>query len=547
MNNTDYFETDVLIIGCGIAGGTAALQLADAGVSVTVVTRAQEPHESNTFYAQGGIIYRGEHDSPRLLVEDVLRAGAKQGNINSINILAQQGPELVEKILLERVGVAFDRNGDNSLSLAREGGHTLPRIIHAADATGKAISTALLEALNAHPRVTLLNHHTAIDLIISGHSQPEPWAAKQSSICLGAYLLDRNQGRVVQFRAKNTVLATGGLGQVFRCTTNPAGARGDGIAMADRAGAQVSNMEYVQFHPTAFYHPQAFPFLITEAVRGAGARLVDASGAPFMPKYEPEWQDLAPRDVVARSVYQEMMAQNVPNVYLDLASYISTQEILHHFPTIYSYCLNYGLDITRDLVPVVPAAHYACGGVWTNAWGQTSLDRLYAVGEVACTGVHGANRLASTSLLEGLVWGYRAAMHIQARLEQQATMRPAAVVADDASLSQRADTSAVDRQMAKMKQLMWEHVGLIRTTVGLKYAVRELLHLKAEVEALYQGYYPSDELIGLRNAAQTALLIATAALRNKNSMGCHYRVPEGQLNSMGYQPAEASYSVPALY
>jgi L-aspartate oxidase len=528
----DYFETEVLIIGCGIAGGVAALQLADAGVPVTVVTRAPEPHESNTYYAQGGIIYQGLHDSAKLLAEDIMRAGAGHCYADSVKILAEQGPALVREILFNRVGVPFDLKNGGALSLAREGGHSLPRIIHATDATGRAIAVALLAALASHPQVTLLTGYTAVDLLRSDRHSHNRLAVYEPPVCLGAALLDQAGGQVRYCLAKNTVVATGGLGQIFRRTTNPAGARGDGMAMAYRAGARVINMEFVQFHPTAFYHPEAFPFLISEAVRGAGARLVDARGEPFMPKYDPQWQDLAPRDVVARSIHQEMMAQDVPNVYLDIGSYLPVQDIRARFPTIYEHCRAYGIDITHDLVPVVPAAHYACGGIWVDAWGQTTVEGLYAVGEAACTGLHGANRLASTSLLEGLVWGYRAAQHIQPRLRDQARLNPAAVLADEEAELPWPNSARLVQMMDRIKRLMWDYVGLVRTTPGLQQALPELRQLQAEVEHLYQSHQLTDELIGLRNATQTALLVTIAALENKNCLGCHYRAPEVRENKL---------------
>ncbi len=521
---TNQIETEVLVIGCGIAGGTVALTLADAGIPVTVVTRTSDPQESNTYYAQGGIIYQGEQDSPGLLIEDVMRAGGGYSQAGAVSILAEQGPPLVREILLDRVQVSFDRNGGRKLSLAREGGHSLPRIIHAADATGRAISTALLQALAGHPQVTLLPEYTAVELI-----RTEPPSGRNGQTgdgpagCRGAYLLDQAGGRIIPCLAGNTVLATGGLGQLFIRTTNPAGARGDGVAMADRLGARVGHMEFVQFHPTAFYQPGAFPFLISEAVRGAGARLVDVDGRPFMENYEPDWKDLAPRDVVARSIHQEMMAQGVPNVYLDLASYIPRSEILGHFPNIYQHCLTFGIDVTQDLVPVVPAAHYACGGVEVDGWGQTSLDHLYAVGEVAYTGVHGANRLASTSLLEGLVWGYRAGSRIKSCLNGHAGPSPAGVEPFGGG-SSRPEPGQIERYTETIRRLMWEQVGLVRTDPCLAYALGELRYLRGEIEQLYQRCRPTDELAGLRNMAQVALLITAAATENRVGVGCHYRV-----------------------
>ena len=506
---SDTLQTSVLVIGCGIAGGVTALRLADAGAAVTVVTRARQPRESNTFYAQGGIIYRGDNDSPQLLSEDVLRAGAGRSDPGNVTILAEDGPTLVNEVLLKRIGVHFDRNGGGDLSLAREGGHTLPRIIHAADATGKAIAVALINTLQRHPNITLLTGHTALDLLMAG------------PVCLGAYLLNQDTGQTLRCMAGQTVLATGGLGQIFKRTTNPPGARGDGPAMAHRAGARLANMEFVQFHPTTFSHPDAGNFLISEAVRGAGARLVHADGESFMQRYAPEWLDLAPRDVVSRSIRAEMDRLDVPNVYLDLRAYIPRHEILSHFPTIYETCLRYGVDITRDLVPVVPAAHYACGGILVDEWGQTTLQRLYAVGEVACTGIHGANRLASTSLLEGVVWGDRAARHIGAHL-----VMPSSPPANGHLNRPRPEPEdgVIEAYMAAVKEVMWQQVGLVRTAPGLEDAARKLRHLQADIDAYTQRHTPTDSAAGLRNAVQTALLVTEAALANPVGVGCHYRV-----------------------
>jgi len=319
----------------------------------------------------------------------------------------------------EKIGVEFDRTSDGNLSLAREGGHSIPRIVHATDITGRAIEVAFIKALLGHPNITLLTAHTAIDLLTPSHHSLNRLAVYDPRFCVGAYVFNQTEARVIRCVAKNTILATGGVGQIFLRTTNPSGARGDGVAMAYRAGARVINTEYIQFHPTTFHHTHAPNFLISEAVRGAGARLVHADGEPFMQNYDPEWKDLAPRDIVARSIHEEMLKRDVPNVFLDLQSYIPTQEIREHFPNIHETCLGYGVDITRDPVPVVPAAHYFCGGVWVDEWGMTLIRQLYAIGEVACTGLHGANRLASTSLLEGLVWGKRSAQRILHDLPHQ--------------------------------------------------------------------------------------------------------------------------------
>lgn len=520
---SELLETDVLIIGCGVAGGTVALRLADAGVPVTLVTRATDPNDTNTHWAQGGIIYKGKQDAPELLVADILRAGAGHSSHHAAAILAEEGPGLVENILLDRVGVAFDRVPSGELSLALEGGHSVPRIIHATDATGKAISEALVRTLQAHPHVTLITGHTAIDLLTPAHHSLNRLDIYSPLSCVGAYLYDQTTGQVMRCVARHTVLATGGLGQIFLRTTNPAGARGDGVAIAYRAGARVINMEFVQFHPTTFSHPNAPPFLITEAVRGEGGRLVHADGKPFMHTYDPIWKDLAPRDVVARAIYHEMLDKNVSNVYLDLRSYIAEHRIREHFPTIHAECLKYGIDLTTDLVPVVPGAHYACGGVWVDAWGRTTFKGLYAVGEVACTGLHGANRLASTSLLEGLVWGDRVAREIQTHLDDMPRF-PSDNVPPWHDMSHGTpDPALIQQDMSVIKHLMWNYVGLVRTTPRIERALRELRHLETEIERFYRATALTDGVIGLRNAVRTAVVVAMAAWSNKTSMGCHYR------------------------
>jgi L-aspartate oxidase len=523
MVEAECLETDVLVIGCGIAGGVTALQLASAGVPVTVVTRAHDATDSNTYWAQGGIVFRGSDDTPELLAEDITRVGDGHCNPASVAILADQGPDLVQKILIEKVGVQFDRGPDGEFSLVREGGHSVPRILHSADATGKAIELALVEALSQRSNVTFLTGYTAVDLLTPSHHSLNRLAVYDPRSCVGAYLLDQTDQRVVRCLAKTTVLATGGLGQIFLRTTNPPGARGDGVAMAYRAGARVINNEFVQFHPTTFFRQGASRFLISEAVRGAGARLVDGEGKPFMQHYAPEWKDLAPRDVVARSIHREMLSQDVRNVYLDLRSYIPADKIREHFPTIYENCRDWGVDITQELVPVVPAAHYACGGVWVDEWGETTINHLYAVGEVACTGVHGANRLASTSLLEGVVWGDRAARQIKRTLADPPPVDPDTIPPWQTVGNDKPDPALVSQDMSSIKNIMWNYVGLVRTVPRLRRALHELRNLESEIEQFYRVTRLTDGLIGLRNAVRTAVIVTAAAWENKRSMGCHYR------------------------
>jgi L-aspartate oxidase len=520
---SDPLVTDILILGSGIAGATAALELAELGVEVTLVTRSTDPQESNTLYAQGGIIYRGIGDSPQALEADIVRAGDGHCNPRAVAILATEGPDQLRRILIERAGVQFDHNEDGSLSLVREGGHSMPRILHVADYTGKAIEEALIGTLSGYPNVHLLTGHTAVDLLTPSHHSLNRLAVYDPRSCVGAYLFDQDRGVVRRCLAKETILATGGLGQIFLRTSNPAGARGDGVAMAERAGARVINMEFVQFHPTTFHYEHAPNFLISEAVRGAGARLVDANGEPFMQRYAPEWKDLAPRDVVARGIHQEMLSRRLSHVYLDLRSYIPRDDILSHFPTIYHSCLTYGVDVTQELVPVVPAAHYACGGVWVDEWGRTTIEHLYAVGEVSCTGVHGANRLASTSLLEGVVWGHRVADHLRRNMRRELPIDAVDIPPWQDDGLEPPDQALISQDMTSIKNIMWNYVGLIRTTPRLNRALRELHHLETEIENFYRRTLLSDDLIGLRNAVRTSVIVAAAAWENKRSMGAHYR------------------------
>lgn len=520
---TRCMEADVLVLGCGIAGASAALLLAEAGLSVVVVSQASDPEESNTYYAQGGIVYRGKEDSPQLLQEDVCRAGAGHCYPPSVRILAEEGPDLVKKILLDKVGVSFDHLSDGTLSLVREGSHSVPRILHAADATGRAIEHGLIQSLREHSNITLLTRHTAVDLLTPSHHSRNRLAVYEPSSCVGAYLLDQEEGHIFRCLAKKTILATGGLGRIFLRTSNPAGARGDGLAMANRAGARIINAEFVQFHPTTFHAPPAPNFLISEAVRGEGGRLVHADGEPFMQKYDPEWKDLAPRDVVARAIHQEMLTRGLTHVYLDLCSYISESRIREHFPNICATCLSHGVDATREPVPVVPAAHYFCGGVWVDEWGRSTVRNLYAVGEVACTGVHGANRLASTSLLEGLVWAERSSRNIMETIRDCPSFPGNDIPPWQYMGTFVPDPALISQDMSSVRHIMWNYVGLVRTTHRLKRAQSELRHLEVEIEDFYRVSQLTDGLLGLRNAVRAAIVVTKSAWWNKASVGCHYR------------------------
>jgi L-aspartate oxidase len=523
-------ETDVLVIGCGIAGAAAALRLAqDRQRQVTVITRARDPQESNTRYAQGGIVARGVGDSPDLLVEDILRAGAGLGLPAAARLLAEDGPELVKRVLIEEARVRFDREADGRLAYTREGGHSVPRILHVGDATGRAIERALITKLEQLPNVTLAPRRTAVDLITSSHHSLDPLAIYRPITCHGAYILEQETGIVQPVLAAATVLATGGLGRIYRHTTNPEGARGDGLAMAYRAGARVLNTEYIQFHPTTLAVPGADNFLISEAVRGEGGRLYTPDGRHFMDQYAPRWGDLAPRDIVARAIHHEMIEHAYPHVLLDLRargtgeSGMDSDQIRERFPTIYHTCLEVGIDITAEPIPVVPAAHYACGGVLVDGWGRTTIEGLYAAGEVSCTGVHGANRLASTSLLEGLVWGDRAARHMASRHDLELVSADKVPPWEEPGDSARADPVLLYRDRRTLQNIMWLYVGLARNTRRLSRALSDLTHLWEEIDHFYRATRLTDDLIGLRSLAQTAWVVTRAAWHNRESRGAHFR------------------------
>jgi L-aspartate oxidase len=517
-------ETDVLIIGCGIAGAAAALRLAqDRQRQVLVITRAAEAEESNTRYAQGGVVGRADGDSPELLAGDIVAAGAGLSLPQAVRLLAEEGPELVYGLLVKEAGVPFDRDTGGRLLYTLEGGHSVPRVLHVGDATGRAIEQALVDRLRESSNVTLMTSATAVDLITSSHQIRDPLAVYRPVTCHGAYVLDRQASAVRRVLAPATVLATGGLGRIYRFTTNPEGARGDGLAMAYRAGARVVNAEYVQFHPTTLAVPGADNFLISEAVRGEGGRLVTPDGRHFMDRYAPRWGDLAPRDVVARAIHHEMIEHRFPHVLLDLAGQMEPDPIRERFPTIYAACLKAGMDITSEPIPVVPAAHYSCGGVLVDGWGRTTIEGLYAVGEVSCTGVHGANRLASTSLLEGLLWGDRAGRDIAGRDDLGRVAGSELPPWEDVGDNALADPVLVYRDRRTIQHVMWLYVGLARSTRRLARALRELNHLWEAIDGFYRATRLSDDLIGLRSVAQAAWVVTRAAWHNRQSRGAHFR------------------------
>ena len=518
--SSELNQTKVLIIGSGIAGLSAAIELAEKNIASTVITRAWDINDSNTKRAQGGIVYKGTNDSKQLLIKDIMAAGAGLCNPQAVEFLAEHGAESIDYLLLDKLKIAFDEE-DNQLARCKEAAHSVNRIIHAKDATGLAIQKALSVEATNNPLITVMTAHTAIDLITPNHHSTDKLTVYERRRCIGAYVLDNKSGKVKRILAQNTILASGGLGQIFLHSSNPKGSRGDGIAMANRAGARIINSEFVQFHPTTFYKKGADNFLISEAVRGAGAKLVNAKGEPFMQKYAPKWLDLAPRDVVSRSIFTEMTINDEPCMYLDIKSILPAEKIIDKFPTIYNYCLKFDVDISKQLIPVTPAAHYSCGGIWVDMQGKTDIEQLYAIGEVACTGLHGANRLASTSLLEGLVWGLESARTIATQANHSIDEKT--IPPWQTNKNNFADEVLIQHDINRIQSIMWNYVGVSRSPERLVRALRELRNLENDIEAFYRNNKVSDALIGLRNTVRTAIITTLAAWSNKVSIGCHYR------------------------
>lgn len=515
-------KTDVLIIGTGLAGCAAALAAAKRDVEVTLLTRSPHPEESTTFRAQGGIIYQGEDDSPQKLMADILTAGAGLSSPEAALLVSREGPRLVKEILIDELGVPFDESSKESTrwDLTAEAAHSLPRILHQKDQTGSVIQRAFIDRIISYPRVKLLRAATVVDLLTISHHSADPLDIYKPPTCIGAYVLDQASGEIFPILAKETILATGGLGRVYLHTTNPPGARGDGIAMAHRAGTRCINMQYIQFHPTTFFHPSG-RFLISEAMRGEGARLVNGQGREFMAAFHPDGS-LAPRDVVARGIHQMMLESGEPCAYLDI-SHKPADQVRERFPGIYAHCLEYGIDITKEPIPVVPAAHYSCGGIAVDEWGRSNLHRLRAVGEVACSGLHGANRLASTSLLECLVWGTRAgAQGAEFIARGEAYYFPQ--IAPWRYEREAVDPALIAQDWLSIQQTMWNYVGLVRSTKRLNRAHEILGELDLEISRFYEKAEVTDAMVGLRNGIQTALVILLAAMECRGSRGCHYRI-----------------------
>lgn len=501
---------DVLIIGSGLAGLTLALQLAP-NKSVCLVTKRQL-NDSASNWAQGGIAaVLTDEDSLQAHIQDTLTAGAGLCDPEVTRFVVEHGRETVEWLIQQ--GVPFTREEDDSgYHLTREGGHSQRRIIHAADATGHAVQETLSAKVRAHPNITLLEEHIAVDLITARK------LGKRKDRCLGAYVLDKAKGKVITIEAEHTALASGGAGKVYLYTTNPDVATGDGVAMAWRAGCRVANMEFIQFHPTCLYHPQAKSFLITEAVRGEGGLLKLPDGTRFMLTHDAR-AELAPRDVVARAIDFEIKKRGIDCVYLDI-SHKPADFVKSHFPNIYQRCLELGIDITRQPIPVVPAVHFSCGGVMTDHVARTDLPNLYAIGETACTGLHGANRLASNSLLECLVFANSAAKDILTQAPIEAM--PPLPDWDESRVTDADEEVVITQNWDELRRFMWNYVGIVRTDKRLERALHRIHLLRDEVHEFYSHFRVSNDLIELRNLLQVAELIVLCALARHESRGLHY-------------------------
>lgn len=510
-NNYDY---DALIIGSGLAGLTTALHLA-AHLRIAIVAK-REFKEGASLYAQGGIAaVLDEQDSIDLHVHDTLIAGAGLCNLQAVRFAAEAAPTAINWLVEQ--GVPFTRerqpDGREDFHLTREGGHSQRRVVHAADATGQAVINTLTAQVRNHPNIAIYDNHIAVELITGA------WLRRSTRRCLGAYLFDREHGQVKVFGARFVVLATGGAGKVYLYTSNPDVATGDGIALGWRAGCRVANMEFIQFHPTCLYHPSAKSFLVSEAVRGEGGRLLLPDGSPFMHRFD-ERAELAPRDIVARAIDHEMKRLGADFVYLDI-SHKGTNFVTQHFPNIYARCLEYGFDMSREPLPVVPAAHYLNGGVMTDLRGRTDVEGLYAVGEVAHTGIHGANRMASNSLLECLVFGQAVANDIINELAQ--APHPGELPVWDESRTTNSDEMVVvSHNWDELRRFMWDYVGIVRSNKRLQRAKNRVDLLLREIDQYYRDFRLTGDLLELRNLALVADLIIRSAQERHESRGLHY-------------------------
>lgn len=525
-------QTDFLVIGSGIAGLTFALKAVELypDKKVLILTKAHAD-ETNTKYAQGGIagVMNEETDSFEKHIEDTLISGDGLCNKKVVEIVVKEGVDRIQELI--DWGTRFDKESDGDYKLGREGGHSEFRILHHKDITGFELERALLKEINNHPNITLIKHCFVIDLITQHHLGYLITKSTPNIECYGVYVLNLDTSRIEKIIAGTTMLATGGNGSVYRTTTNPYIATGDGVAMVYRAKGRIENMEFIQFHPTALYEPgqRGQAFLITEAVRGDGGILRNLSGEAFMPRYDPR-ADLAPRDIVARAIDSEMKKEGTEHVFLDVR-HIPVEKFIEHFPNIYEKCLSTGIDISTQMIPVAPAAHYSCGGIKTDEWGRTSIRNLYACGECASTGLHGANRLASNSLLEAIVFSHRCATDIYRSLDDSSTMKDIPDWNAEGTVEPK-EMILITQSLKELQLLMTDYVGIVRTNERLGRALKRLDLFWVETENLYAQSTVSPQLLELRNMITTAYLIVKCASLRKESRGLHFNTDHPQKSEL---------------
>lgn len=533
-------HTDFLVIGSGIAGLTYALKVAEArpGKTVTVITKAHSD-ETNTKYAQGGIagVWDDENDSYQKHIEDTLIAGDGLCNEKIVEIVVKEGPQRIREII--EWGARFDRTLDGDYALGKEGGHSVNRILHHKDVTGREMERALLQKIQSLPNIILINHCFVIDLITQHHLGYLVTKSTLDIQCYGVYVLNLESNEIEKVVSNVTVLATGGNGQAYRTTTNPIIATGDGVAMAYRAKGRIENMEFIQFHPTALFQSGESPaFLITEAVRGDGGILRNKFGEAFMERYDNR-KDLAPRDIVARAIDSEMKKNGTEHVYLD-CRHLILEKFIHHFPNIYQKCLGTGVDVSKDMIPVAPAAHYSCGGIKTDQFARTSIKNLYACGECASTGLHGANRLASNSLLEAMVFGHRAFIDSIQRVDELERLASQGLVQSEKDIPdwnaegtrEPKEMILITQSLKELQQIMSDYVGIVRTDVRLTRAMKRLDLLFDETEDLYRSTKVSPQLCELRNLITVGYLIVKGASFRKESRGLHFNTDYPKKSSL---------------
>lgn len=515
---------DVIIAGCGIAGLSAAIFLKEAGLDVVVITKEDDVFNTSTNLAQGGIVAWKQGDTPEQITEDILHAGCNYNNELAVKQFSEEGPDMVFDFLINKIGIEFTKTSQGNLDYTEEAAHSQRRILHFKDQTGYIIQNGLIEYARKI-NIPILTSHTAIDLITNNHHSRDCQEFYKPREVMGIYALNNQDQIIKTFFSHKVILATGGIGNLYQLTTNPSSSTGDGMSMAYRAGAEIINTEFIQFHPTALYHKDIRRFLISESLRGEGARLLDHDHKLFMERYS-HLCDLAPRDVVSRAIYREMERSGTEYMLLDIASYYKGKVPLkERFSKVYSTCLEGGIDITKEPIPIVPAAHYFCGGIKVDLVGKSSIKNLFAVGEVSCTGLHGANRLASTSLLEGLLWAKKASQNIITNFSRIGSYR-FDTIPDwaEPKYNEEFDPLLLRQDWKSIQMTMWNYAGIVKTGKGLERAKADLNYYSHRILKFYKESKLNKDIIELRNAIVNASIIVNAAYHNTKSIGCHYIV-----------------------